>query len=537
MQDIDVIAFTRGPGLVPCLSVGAKAALEISAELGATAREALGFLSPLRAERTDGSGDRKQMKTDEEEEEGRGRLRGREKDVDIRRQSWLKGELNGAFEMRSKWREAGKDKGGGVHTLPSQSDPRCTVSNVWLTPREREALVMRILEQAGKRRGEQSFEENVVEEVKPLVLSINHLHGHILSAWMKEDRDRETPRQDTTFSAASSSPHSSSSCLKAEVGSPPPRTETKAPEDGCVSWGSLPSVATRTELSDSSSPSVPAPSSSSCASSFEQVQEEKRPFLSLLVSGGHTLTSIIRPCQDAQHLHVKPKTFTLHLLPRAAWGQVEEGDAHRRERKEFGGETEGDETGQRRKEKQGERETQCGDNEGGQHVADKTAGFTRARLSVPQEEDGDRKAGESGISNRLSIDVDVWGSWSQTQELCENEQHASCVNGLRCVYTGQTEDDAAGEAIDKSIRTLLSVTLPQGAPTLTPSPASPRCRQGGDDVLGETKDSQAKQTDENEEFGSRPGGALMEALGTNGDPTFLSLPKMLVYKPKSLNFR
>lgn len=566
LQDVDVLAYTRGPGLVPCLSVGARAALEIAAELGETGREALQFWIDEGLKYTD------DQHGQEREEERVGARRG---EAGGTRQEGPRKVSSRAFEV---WRKSEQDKTEkeGAHTL--RRDPTTGhIPRVWLTPEEREALVFKIVSEASRRKGET---DSILEEIRPLVVSINHLHGHVLSAWMNEEN--EALGQDTPFFTPSSLSPSFPSASRSSSSSPPALSSHPISSSQLSPSRSISSCITPPErlfshatLSDSSSLSLydlacepseattqtPPPVyqeafGSSHSSSCEREKEPRKlPFIvSLLVSGGHTFTSIIRPCQDVRHVHLQPKTFTLHfpLLGDPSKHMRGEGlrpgrsDRNEAEEQERGADSS---TGEREDQK-GEQQTE-GEEKG---IAEK-----RERISRLREEHY-IGAGKKTLSDTYSIDVEVWGSWSENEEVYEGRQRHSCVNGLQCTYTGQTEDDAAGEAIDKSMRTLLSVTTPSHPSSKSTSLSSSASvtstqREGGDQegefhISAGSEQREEEQEDETrhlqrvnasrtdgEAFGSSPGGALMEELGSRGDPTFLSLPKMLVYKPKSLNFR
>ncbi|PHJ23415.1 glycoprotease family protein [Cystoisospora suis] len=526
--------------------------------------------------------DDQQVKRGQEREEES--LRGRQGEAGETRQKGLRRDANREFEIWRKNEQSRTQKEGVVYT-PGGDYSSSQIPYIWLTPEEREALFFKIFGEKRKRSGDK---DSILEEIKPLVVSINHLHGHVLSAWMNEEN--EILSQDAPFTPSSLSPSYSPSFHTASRSSSSPSFSSHPIPSQLSSFPSLssciappPQSSSREALSNfsflslydfsyeptqanrrTSLPVYQESFGTSHSSSCEREMEPRKlPFIvSLLVSGGHTFTSIIRPCQDVPHVHLIPKTFTLHFPLWGPWRHTKEMEelsgGERDERKESekqGTEADGSTGGG---DDQNGKEQTKGEEKDKQEIAEKTD-LKKERIRGLRDEDHIGTGGKTA-SAKNSIDVEVWGSWTEKEEVYECRQGHSCVNGLQCTYTGQTEDDAAGEAIDKSMRTLLSMATPShplSQPTSLSFPASVTStqREEGDQegdgrVHAESKGRKKEEQDERrhlqgmntskteeEEFGSCPGGALMEELGSKGDPTFLSLPKMLVYKPKSLNFR
>ncbi|KEP67092.1 UNVERIFIED_CONTAM: glycoprotease family protein [Hammondia hammondi] len=566
LVDIDVIAFTRGPGLVPCLSVGASAALEIAGELTEVwadaekeARDKISasFVdSPRLRHASSGVGEHDRNKGCgayvREQERGRSPCGGLEcmQTGVMKRRGSAEAEGGEAREISlDMTKGAGRGAAGGEGFQEQRGRERS-----WLSAEDRQEIFRRV---AWAKGATGSADEKVVSRGRgpPLVLAVNHLHGHLLSA------GRDSSQQ----------PHASD-----------------RQEDSCSPASALPPK-----------------------------------FLALLVSGGHTFSCVVKACED-YHLHLRPKLFLVPARsrnrasgdPRRADRAGEDIEKSRKVESEEGGEEagmeladEGEERrdtgavrihGESRKSLQDRRlrvETP-GDGHREKNERGDASGLQREETN---DHDGDGTGKDSTNSCFLKDEksrnvaedllVEVWGSWDDPEEA----NHDGCVNGLQCIYTGQSEDDAVGEAVDKSMRCLMTgasspessisasnarsssssapalgypaVPLPPTSPSLSPrlrcsSPSLPSLSSAAglcfqtSHAAAEDTSNERKGRSESEESASstsgttggeaplgrgaalqgRHGGAMMEEMAASGNDKAVPLPNMLSLKPKTLNF-
>ncbi|PFH38444.1 glycoprotease family protein [Besnoitia besnoiti] len=561
LLDIDVLAFTRGPGLVPCLSVGAAAAVEIAAELEAAWRDAAEQLrgdsprgSPLSRKRASEapaspqSGSPSRKVHDQWNGSATQTLSTDGCDSTNRRvQSVFTQGGNEGTSAESRDSEGAR--GGEPRHTQNTDEFR------WLS-KEEHADVFRRLSSTSLEPENSGGNASAPRPGPPIVLAVNHLHGHLFSA------GREPPR---------------------DAGSVCGERQGESQGRGHAS---------------------------------------RSQFLALLVSGGHTFSCIVKPC-DHNHLHLRPKVFRVPvevLGPKAPAGE-RRGDvgnsqtlceAKRREET-----SEAAQDGMERPE-EGPRESlkgqstppvcrepqDHGDPEGGPLRDDdetKQASAEGVHGDVLQKGGSTGKdgaaCGRTGAllevrNSRRYVQAEVWGTWDDAPGYNPD----GCVSGLHCVYTGQTEDDAIGEAIDKCMRCLMTGTssvshVASSSPPGPPSP-QPECASSGpasrtQSSLGRAPaasrrsspsapfflsqqhgDSgnlapQEEELDKEEGGGSsqdgarapggssgsteglsgraaamqgRHGGALMEDLAAGGNANAVPLPSMLTLKPKTLNF-
>ncbi|KYK71427.1 glycoprotease family protein [Toxoplasma gondii TgCatPRC2] len=562
LLDIDVIAFTRGPGLVPCLSVGASAALEIAGELTevwADAEEAVrdkeisaSFAdSPHLRHASSGVGKHDSGAYVREQDQGRSPCWGLEcmERGEMKRGGSAEAEGGEARETSLDLTKGDGRGAAGGEGFQEQSGRERS----WLSAEERQEIFRRVVWAKG---ATGSADEKVVSRGRgvPLVLAVNHLHGHLLSA------GRDSSQQQ----------HASD------------------------------------RQGDSCSPASALPPK----------------FLALLVSGGHTFSCVVKACED-YHLHLRPKLFLVPARSRhrasgdprtadRAGDDIKKGhEVESEEGEEEAGMERADEgkerrnigaariVGESRKCLQDRRLRVETPGNGHQEKNERgdASGLQRERTN---DHDGDGPGKDSTNSCFLKDEksrnvakdllVEAWGSWDDPEEA----NHDGCVNGLQCIYTGQSEDDAVGEAVDKSMRCLMTgasspessisasnarsstssapalgypaMPLPPTSPSLSPclrcsSPSLPSLSSAAG-VCFQTSHAAAETTNkresssEGEESASgtsgatggeaplgrgaalqgRHGGAMMEEMAASGNDKAVPLPNMLSLKPKTLNF-
>ncbi|CBZ53576.1 conserved hypothetical protein [Neospora caninum Liverpool] len=565
LLDIDIIAFTRGPGIVPCLSVGASAALEIAGELTEAWADAEAKLFANPSSVSSLSDDASSLaRAPSVVAENGGSLRD-----SVRKQarsgyrvvdSVAAEDPKQRTSTETERREAhealeGTQVTGERPENAGDLDPEAGRELSWLSKEERDAMLRRL---ASDNAPEWQADEKLSRGRPPLVVAVNHLHGHLLSAGRDTQAKDASGREDPICSPA------------------------------CY----LPPT-----------------------------------FLALLVSGGHTFSCVVKACEE-NHLHLRPKLFLVPTRGRRnrSGGHPRGGDisgeasekGHDTETKEKNGKgEEGVERaeeikvhsdtgveriqGQSRESLRGPSHRVETPGKGGPERKDSgyAPGMRRGETNghdAEEREAATRRRDPEGSDEPGNVSrdalVEVWGTWEDP----EAANPDGCVSGLQCIYTGQTEDDAVGEAIDKSMRCLKTAASSSppaprsssaagfrssaapslGFPTvlLTASPSSPSpslcprasplrpahssdtdaSRESSPGARGATAESrgicddnegapgsrgstsrEAARTGRGAGLEGRHGGALMEEMAAAGNAS-VPLPNMLCLKPKTLNF-